>query len=115
MPNRTANRNARETGSQLAALVPEGQILYLCRLKDEGVLFYYSRPARRLAVGELPTQPAYLILLDAEWRDGPYRERCAYVAELKDQQQATIHLVRFEDTREWQPRPIPPMSSPSAP
>jgi hypothetical protein len=34
---------------------------------------------------------------------------------LKDQQQATIHLVRFHERRECYPPPIPPMSSPSAP
>ena len=31
--------------SEIARLVPQGEILYLCRLKDEGVLFYYGRPS----------------------------------------------------------------------
>jgi len=102
VPSRTANRNAQETGEQLSALVPEGEILYLCRLKDEGVLFYYSRPARRFA---LPVEaPGYAILLDEEWKSiDPNRYQ--YVSELRDQQQAPIHLVRFhsatKEARGW--------------
>lgn len=108
VPSRTSNRNARETGEQLARLVPEGDILYLCRLKDEGVLFYYGRPARR----QVPIDPEdgmaiYAILLDAEWDGGLYYGRPIYVAELRDQQGAPIHLVRLfgptEDDGEWLP------------
>jgi 4-amino-4-deoxy-L-arabinose transferase-like glycosyltransferase len=108
VPSRTAGRNARETGEQLARLVPPGEILYLCRLKDEGVLFYYGRPARR----QMPIDPAqgtavYAILLDAEWDGGLYYGRAIYVAEMRDQQGAPIHLVRLygptEDDGEWLP------------
>lgn len=117
VPTRTANRNARETGEQLSTLVPEGEILYLCRLKDEGVLFYYSRPARRFALNGQPI--GYAILLDEEWKSiDPARYE--YVRELRDQQQVPIHLVRFHPARKatlgWQQQaPTPPKYSASPP
>jgi 4-amino-4-deoxy-L-arabinose transferase-like glycosyltransferase len=119
VPERTAGRNARETGEQLAHLVPEGEILYLCRLKDEGVLFYFGRPAQRLANFDWATESAiYVLMLDAEWQNEAPRGRCDYIAELRDQQQAPIHLVRLYSPAErlngW-PHPNPPASSPSAP
>src|SRR6202011_656603 len=55
----------------LAARVPAGATLYLLRLKDEGIMFYYGRPVRRLASFEhLPSfgQPLYCILDESEWR-----------------------------------------------
>ena len=68
VPGRTAERNARATGTEIARLVPAGEILYLCRLKDEGVLFYYGRPARRFTFDQPPVEgPFYALLLDAEW------------------------------------------------
>jgi 4-amino-4-deoxy-L-arabinose transferase-like glycosyltransferase len=119
MPARTADRNARETGERLSALVPEGEILYLCRLKDEGIVFYYARPARRLTTHELRVQPHYLLLLDEEWNGNEFRGRFIHVAALRDQQQATIHLVRFaeKDDLGWLApvHPIPPTYSASPP
>lgn len=121
VPERTAGRNARETGEQLARLVPEGEILYLCRLKDEGVLFYYGRPAQRVSRIEVRSGvPICVLLLDAEWDGHCYWGRPEHLAELRDQQQAPIHLVRlyglppFEDDT-WPPPPTLPTSSPSAP
>jgi 4-amino-4-deoxy-L-arabinose transferase-like glycosyltransferase len=119
--DRTVGRNARETGEQLARLVPPGETLYLCRLKDEGVLFYYGRPARRLTGVEVePGSAVYVLMLDAEWNGELFRGRLAYIAELRDQQKAPIHLVRLHGPMEhgvgWpNPPPIPPPSSPSAP
>jgi hypothetical protein len=120
IPDRTAGRNARETGEQLVRLVPPDEILYLCRLKEEGVLFYYGRPARRLATIEAPPGSAFFVLmLDAEWDRERFRGRPEYVAELRDQQQAPIHLVRIHgptEPDEWpEPRQTPPTSSRSAP
>jgi 4-amino-4-deoxy-L-arabinose transferase-like glycosyltransferase len=119
-PKRVAHRNARETGTHLAALVPEGQILYLCRLKDEGILFYYERPACRLeSLIEAPSQCVYVLVLDSEWAE--CRMRAEHVAELRDQQQAPIHLIRLHPANEGQtgwpalPIPIRPASSASAP
>jgi 4-amino-4-deoxy-L-arabinose transferase-like glycosyltransferase len=118
VPQRTAGRGARETGEQLARLVPPGEILYLCRLKDEGVLFYYGRPGRRLAEIAPPADRAiHVLMLDAEWDGGHYRGQPEYIAELRDQQGAPIHLVRLhgpEDVQ-WPPVRTLPTSSPSAP
>src|SRR5262249_35719679 len=91
--DRTSNRNARETGEEIARLVPPGEILYLCRLKDEGVLFYYARPARRFDPFAIPRGTAiYALLLDAEWDGHEFRGRPEYIAELRDQQHAPIHF-----------------------
>ncbi len=49
VPRRDDGRSPRARAEQIAALVPEGETLYLCDLKDEGILFYYGRPARRVA------------------------------------------------------------------
>jgi 4-amino-4-deoxy-L-arabinose transferase-like glycosyltransferase len=119
-PNRTAGRDARPTGEELARLVPSGEILYLCRLKDEGVLFYYGRPVRRLTRMEAPNgNSVYVLMLDAEWDGQQLQGRAEYIAELRDQQKAPIHLVRLRERREddeWLPLPLtPPRSSPSAP
>ena len=119
VPARTANRNARLTGERIATLVPEGEILYLCRLKDEGVLFYYNRPARRFCWPDVPSDSRYLLLLDDEWATAGFRGDFVEVAELHDQQHAPIHLLRRAITREdcpqWQDHnaPIRPMSLPS--
>jgi hypothetical protein len=121
VPSRTADRNARQTGEHLSRLVPPGEILYLCRLKDEGVLFYYGRPARRLDPLAIPDNTAvYALLIHAEWDGELFRARPVHLAELRDQQGAPIHLVRLHgpnlDDPEWPAqRPwIPPTSSPSA-
>lgn len=119
VPARTAGRNAQRTGEHLARLVPPGEILYLCRLKDEGVLFYCGRPARRLAGIKRPAgDSVYVLMLDAEWTAERAGGRIEYVAELRDQQQAPIHLVRLHGPPEDHECPLhrtPPTSSPSAP
>jgi 4-amino-4-deoxy-L-arabinose transferase-like glycosyltransferase len=106
VPARGQGREPQAKGEQLAALVPPGQPLYLCRLKDEGILFYYSRchppadldrivrrlpgPEALLSTGEL----AYGIVTEAEWQRGPLRERAEVVQRLRDQQGDPILLVR---------------------
>ena len=57
-------------------------------------------------------------MLDAEWDGERYRGRPEYMAELRDQQQAPIHLVRLHGlprTTRWPRPPTLPTSSPSAP
>jgi 4-amino-4-deoxy-L-arabinose transferase-like glycosyltransferase len=71
VPARNPAGRPRERAEQLAARVPDGQTLYLFRLKDEGILFYYGRPARRLSGPECLAPgrgPAYCLLTMEEWR-----------------------------------------------
>jgi 4-amino-4-deoxy-L-arabinose transferase-like glycosyltransferase len=71
IPARNHNREPRAKGERLARLVPEGETLYLARLKDEGIMFYYGRPVRRLeSLDQVPSsgRPAYCILDVSEWR-----------------------------------------------
>lgn len=116
VPGRTAGRHAPETGEEIARLVPADQVLYISKLKDEGVMFYYGRPARRLKVDELPAQPYFALLIASEWAERDRLGRVELVAELKDQQQAPIYLVRVLASRdEVCPSPPTMKSFPSAP
>jgi hypothetical protein len=97
VPARTRHRAPKVKAQLLASLVPEGQTLYVLRLKDEGIMFYYHRPVRRLqspaqlaAVG--PT--AYCILEQAEWDQWPREHRVDAVRYLRDEQGAPIVLVK---------------------
>ena len=69
--DREEGRSARATAARIAALVPDGDILYLCDLKDEGILFYYGRPAQRVDhLRDLTGmgRPVYCVLTEAEWK-----------------------------------------------
>jgi 4-amino-4-deoxy-L-arabinose transferase-like glycosyltransferase len=94
-PERNHTRAPAAKGRQLAAHVPCGQTLYLFHLKDEGIMFYYGRPVRRLAsVDNLPctTEPLYCILEAGEW---PQVESTAdLLLRLHDEQGAPILLAR---------------------
>jgi len=71
IPQRNQGREPRAKGDLLAQLVPPGETLYLFRLKDEGIMFYYARRVRRLpGFDELPSsgRPIYCILDASEWR-----------------------------------------------
>jgi hypothetical protein len=71
VPQRNQDREPRAKGALLARLVPRGETLYLFRLKDEGIMFYYGRKVRRLAgFDRLPSsaRPHYCILDESEWR-----------------------------------------------
>ena len=74
VPNRDGDRFPREKAEQIARLVPSGETLYLCDLKDEGILFYYGRPARRVdnldALGRTG-KPVYCVLTASEWEARP--------------------------------------------
>jgi 4-amino-4-deoxy-L-arabinose transferase-like glycosyltransferase len=102
VPVRDRDRHTHETGERLAALVPAGETLYLGALKDEGVLFYYGRPARRLAEvagGQAPDDATYLVLTDAEWRSWPANRPARVVESLRDEQGSPIVLVRTDFAR----------------
>src|SRR5207244_13049153 len=56
VPARELHREPRAKGQTLAALIPEGQNLYLSKVKDEGIMFYYGRTVRRVPdFGQLPS------------------------------------------------------------
>jgi 4-amino-4-deoxy-L-arabinose transferase-like glycosyltransferase len=97
IPGREHGREPRKKGEQIAAAVPEGKVLYLFRLKDEGIMFYYSRVVRRLTGPEvLPssTEPAYCILDEAEWRAAQAEGMSEKLLALSDEQGAPIFLIR---------------------
>jgi 4-amino-4-deoxy-L-arabinose transferase-like glycosyltransferase len=96
LPARNPDREPRQKGEQLAALVPEGETLYLFQLKDEGILFYYGRPARRLAdVSHLAAgEAAYCVLTEAEWLRWPAGRPAEVVIRLDDEQGAPLVCVR---------------------
>lgn len=96
-PARDHGRHTRATGERLAAAVPAQATLHLCGLKDEGVLFYYGRPARRIAdfrdQGQM-REAEYLLLTEAEWQQWPTDSPAAAIERLHDEQGAPIVLVR---------------------
>jgi 4-amino-4-deoxy-L-arabinose transferase-like glycosyltransferase len=70
VPRRNTHR-ARANGQWLASLVPAGTSVYLVRVKDEGLMFYFGRNAVRLkSFADLPSSggPAYCILEYYEWQ-----------------------------------------------
>jgi 4-amino-4-deoxy-L-arabinose transferase-like glycosyltransferase len=71
IPHRNQNREPRAKAALLARKIPAGETLYLFRLKDEGIMFYYGRTVRRLGgFTQLPSspKPLYCILDESEWR-----------------------------------------------
>ena len=94
MPDREEGRSPRATAAQIAALVPEGETLYLCDLKDEGILFYYGRPARRVDhLRDLTGmgRPVYCVLTEAEWK----ARSGAALLWLRDEQARPMVLARM--------------------
>jgi 4-amino-4-deoxy-L-arabinose transferase-like glycosyltransferase len=97
--SRQADRHPRTGGEALARLVPAGEMLYLARLKDDGLLFYYGRPARRLLAGSWPPRRAWCLLTEAEWRVWRSQRQMELRGRLRDGQGARIVLVRFSENR----------------
>jgi hypothetical protein len=96
IPARTAARQARAIAAELSAAVPENEILYLCKLKDEGIMFYYGRPVRKLT----QHRPCFAVLIESEWQE---RQQCGNVEALRwlrDQQGDPIVLVRLHPLME---------------
>jgi 4-amino-4-deoxy-L-arabinose transferase-like glycosyltransferase len=98
VPARDDLRQPCHKGQQLAALVPSNRTLYLFRLKDEGILFYYGRAARRLAdpaclpAGE---RGAYCLLVESEFHQWIGTRRAEVLLRLSDEQGHLIFLVRM--------------------
>jgi 4-amino-4-deoxy-L-arabinose transferase-like glycosyltransferase len=96
VPARAKDRNPEVTGRQLASLIPERQPLYLFKLKDEGIMFYYARPVRRLHdFTELPAPGTaqYCMLVESEWEQWPSTRSAEVVWRLHDEQGAPVFLV----------------------
>jgi 4-amino-4-deoxy-L-arabinose transferase-like glycosyltransferase len=97
VPRRNVNRQPRAKGELLGRVVPTGRTLYLFRLKDEGIMFYYGRPVQRLeSPANLPSsgEPVYCILELSEWQQWHSSRPGEVVLHLRDEQQARIVLVR---------------------
>jgi 4-amino-4-deoxy-L-arabinose transferase-like glycosyltransferase len=96
VPRRTAGRDAEATAARLREVVPPGETLHLLKLKDEGVMFYYGRPVRRLRdPHELP-RPGYLVLIRREWDDRAAFGDAELVRWMYDQQGDPLILVKLK-------------------
>lgn len=94
IPQRAARRNPEPIATQLRQRMPADQLLYLFRLKDEGVLFYFARPAVRLRQPcELPPG-AFAVLIAQEWEDRAAFGHLELVYWMHDQQGDPLILVR---------------------
>jgi hypothetical protein len=106
IPQRNPARAPKAKGEHIAALVPPGKTLYLFHLKDEGIMFYYSRqrlpdaPAvKRLgSPDQLPSvgEPVYCIVSESEWDELRTKRPADDLLHLEDEQKAPIVLVRCQ-------------------
>lgn len=96
-PKRSERPYLAATTNRLRDLVPAGSTLYLCKLKDEGVLFYYGQPAKRFTWERLPGPGSYALLIEAEWREQSASRRLEAVEWLRDQQGDPVVLVRIRE------------------
>jgi hypothetical protein len=97
VPSRNPARQPRFKGEQIAALVPADETLYLFQLKDEGILFYYGRPARRLPKPSclpISDQAVYCLLIESEWQQWSCSRHADVLLRLCDEQGAPIVLVK---------------------
>jgi 4-amino-4-deoxy-L-arabinose transferase-like glycosyltransferase len=102
LPHRNPTRQPKEKGEQIAALVPEGNTLFLFRLKDEGIMFYYGREVKRLpSPGQLPSSPGpvYCILDESEWQTWNPAVPTDVLLRLPDEQGDPIVLVKVFEPR----------------
>jgi 4-amino-4-deoxy-L-arabinose transferase-like glycosyltransferase len=97
VPSRDLTRRPCAKGEQIAALVPPGRTLYLVRLKDESILFYYGRQARRLPGPEMlpgAQEDEYCLLVESELSQWMASHRAQILLRLLDEQGAPVFLVR---------------------
>jgi len=94
VPRRTGGRDAEVTATLLRELVPVGEVLHLLKLKDEGVLFYYDRPTRKLSSPANLPPNAHVVLVEAEWREWEANRTGALVRWMYDQQGDPLILAR---------------------
>jgi 4-amino-4-deoxy-L-arabinose transferase-like glycosyltransferase len=97
VPARNPAREPRAKAAQIAGAVPPGKILYLFRLKDEGIMFYYGQPVLRLrGPQDLPSsnEPLYCILTQADRQHWPPNKPIEVMLRLADEQGDPIMVVR---------------------
>jgi 4-amino-4-deoxy-L-arabinose transferase-like glycosyltransferase len=96
VPRRNAHR-ARANGQLLAARVPRGQCLYVVRVKDEGIMFYFGgRVVRLKSFAELASSPegVYCILEYYEWQVLKWEEnRNMEVLEFLDRDAVLVRML----------------------
>jgi 4-amino-4-deoxy-L-arabinose transferase-like glycosyltransferase len=97
VPARQGARASQIRGEQLARIVPEDEMLHLVQLKDDGLLFYYGRPARRI---QFPRPGAWCLMHLAEWSTWP-ADRAEVQARLTDGHGDPLVLVRCWG--KWEP------------
>jgi len=103
VPSRTAGRDAEATAAQLRDLVPPDETPAPLQVEDEGVMFYYGRPARKLhEPRELP-RSAFAVLIKSDGT--PERLRRCPTRALEYDQQAIPHPCALPDTMPRQPYP----------
>jgi len=98
VPHRNGNRDPRAKGELIASLVPSDTMLYLLKLKDEGIMFYCNRPIRRLqSTLELPRsyRNVYCILTENEFDAWHVVFNMNVIQRLRDQQGDGIVLVQI--------------------
>ncbi len=97
VPQRLAQRLTRDKAAQLSSLVPVHQVLYLFKLKDEGIMFYFGRPVVRLAdPATLPAGHLFCILTEEEWEQWNCARAAEVVQRLQDAQGDNIVLVHMQ-------------------
>jgi exodeoxyribonuclease VII large subunit len=104
VPARLKGRDARAKGQEIAARVPLSAQLYVFQVKDEGIMFYYGRPVRRLAEpSQLPSKPVpvYCILNESEWRSWDARRPVEWSHAMTDAQGDPLILVKTKPGREF--------------
>jgi hypothetical protein len=98
VPRRHPWGGPRAAGLAIAELVPAGQTLYIIRIKDEGVMFYFGGQVRRAATAaELPggQGPVWCVLTSQEWQGWNRSRPAEEVRSLYDGQGDPIVLVRL--------------------
>ena len=97
-PLRDRERDPAATGAAIARAVDPSETLYLVHLKDEGLMFYYGRPVRRLATLEQLTcsGPGRFCILEQDEAEATVlRDRLQVRARLHDQQGDPIVVARI--------------------
>jgi 4-amino-4-deoxy-L-arabinose transferase-like glycosyltransferase len=98
VPRRHPWGGPRAAGEAIAELIPAGRILYIIRLKDEGVMFYFGGEVRRAATAaDLPASewPVWCVLTAQEWQGWDRSRPAQVLRSLYDGQGDPIVLVRL--------------------